>query len=173
MTMQVASSPAGGVVREGDRIIVPRVLGNWAGAPLPPACVKCGRPSARPLSRSFYWHAPWVYLLILPGLLFYAIVALATRKRMDLQIPLCASHRSRRRNQILAAWLLAAAGVGAIFLFGALELDMGIGALVMIALILAGAIMGVLVSSPLRPVRIDDRCGVFKGCAEPFLRQVR
>ncbi len=172
MFQQRTSRPPGSILRDGELMVVPRRLGTQEGAPLPPFCVKCAAPSGPPLARSFYWHEPWVYLLVLPGLLIYAIVALATRKRMDLKVPLCPPCRTRRRNLILTAWLIAAGGVANMFLFAALSLDMGVATLILVAALLAAGVMGALVASPLRPKRIDDLWGVFKGCHQDFLRRL-
>ena len=64
-----------GAWREGNVLIVRK---NVA---LPPRCVKCGAPAEGPLmKRTYYWHDPILYILILAGILIYAIVALIVRK---------------------------------------------------------------------------------------------
>src|SRR5688572_23321251 len=53
-------------------------------------CVKCNAPTGpERLKRVLYWHHPAVYLLIIPGILFYAIAALIARKKAIVHLPLC------------------------------------------------------------------------------------
>jgi hypothetical protein len=60
---------------------------------LPPVCTCCGAPSAEYRSKNFSWHPPWIGVLILAGLLPYALVALILTKRMTVSAPLCERHR--------------------------------------------------------------------------------
>jgi hypothetical protein len=170
MSFLGAQQPAGGVVREGKKLVVPRVGGLEAGAELPPICVKCGLPSEKPLRRNFFWYAPWLYVLLLFPLIFL-IVALVARRKMVLHVPMCENHRSRRRNLLLMAAGIAVAGLFVPFLMNAMGSDVALGVALMIVMLLAGAIIGSQVSNPIQPSRIDDRCGVFTGCAEVFLQQ--
>ncbi|HUJ81274.1 MAG TPA: hypothetical protein VLW83_05295, partial [Candidatus Acidoferrales bacterium] len=74
-----AASAASGVYRDGKNLVVTR------GAEVPPICVRCGEAATGGLLlKKFYWHEPWVYLLLLPGVIWYIIAALIVRKRMDL-----------------------------------------------------------------------------------------
>ena len=53
------------VYRDGDKLDVPR------GASLPPYCVKCGMPSSGdPIQKTFFWHSPLLFLLVLVNLVF-------------------------------------------------------------------------------------------------------
>lgn len=175
-TQLAAPPPSHSVQRDapdGSRLFVPRAhLGTDAGVPFPPFCVKCGAPSTAPLERSYYWHEPWVYLFILPGLLIYAILALAVRRRLNVIVPLCAEHRRRRRRTILAAWLVVLGGTAIPI---ALAAQLGVGAgwtfLLIPVGIIAGGIIGVS-ANPLTPKRIDDAGGTFNGAGEPFLRKL-
>jgi hypothetical protein len=60
---------------------------------LPPVCLCCGAPSAEYRSKNFSWHPPWIIVLIVLGLLPFAIVALVLTKRMTVSAPLCARHK--------------------------------------------------------------------------------
>jgi len=72
------------VYRDGNILVVP------SGCCLPATCVKCGMPvSGKPLTKTFRWHSSWLYLLILPGLLFYVIAALAVEKKARIDVPFC------------------------------------------------------------------------------------
>src|SRR5205814_1141094 len=91
------TATAVGVWREGNQMVVRQ------GARLPDACVKCGGPpNGRPLRKTFYWHQPALAVLILAGVLLYAIVALIVRKSIRLEVPLCQAHAARRRNMMTA-----------------------------------------------------------------------
>jgi hypothetical protein len=128
---------------------VPSRIANLLYVPqnssLPANCVQCGQPSTTLVKKTFYWHPAWVYILILPGLLIYAIAALAIRKGMKLQVPLCHVHSQARRTKI---WSAAALLVGFLpFLAG-------------------------IVSNILKPTYIDLSYATFKGASEDFLRQL-
>jgi hypothetical protein len=165
--------PSPAVHRQGKLLFIPRItLGNPASAPLPPLCVKCGAPSTSLLKRNLYWHEPWVYVLILPGLLIYAIAAVAMRKQLEVNVPLCGAHRAGRRKAILAAWLIALGGIALTFVFGAAGWNMGVAALLAFVMVLTGGVVGSVVSSPIKPRRIDDYGGLFVGCGEDFLRHL-
>lgn len=77
---------------EGDTLIVKR------GARLPDRCLLCNAPATTRVTKRFTWHPAWYYLLILGGLLLYVLVALIFSRRMELELPLCDSHRRRRRR---------------------------------------------------------------------------
>ena len=46
--------------------------------------------------RKFYWHSPWMYLLILLHILVYLIAALAVRKTAVHNVGLCSARHQRR-----------------------------------------------------------------------------
>lgn len=103
----------GSIVRDGQFLRIAR-----EGVVLPPRCVKCNEPadSKGPLRRIIYWHSPGWYLLVLfPGLLFYALIALIVRKKAVVQVALCEQHRGWRRTAITMAWLGSIAALTGIF----------------------------------------------------------
>jgi hypothetical protein len=156
-------APTTGVWREGPRIVVVQ------GAVLPPACVKCNAPAdGPPVRKTLYWHHPALYLIILAGVLIYAIVALIVRQKGDVSLYLCKRHRSRRVRAILAAWLGVAAGVVLIF-YGANssmpEVCCPLGILVCIGAI----IYGVIGARRLWPARIDSQYLWLRGAGREFL----
>ncbi len=75
-------------------------------AKLPDRCIKCNQPAAHRIRQRLYWHSPFLYLLILLNLIVYVIVATIVRKNAVVSLPLCATHRSKRRKGIALAWLL-------------------------------------------------------------------
>jgi hypothetical protein len=86
-------------------------------AQLPPQCIKCCAPAeGKPLKRKLTWHPGWVYLLILPGLLFYAIVAMSIQEKATISVGLCGKHRSRRRMHLWIAWLIFFASIAFFFI---------------------------------------------------------
>jgi len=98
--------------RDGKILVVP------LGASLPRMCVQCGEPSSgEPLTKTFRWHSPWLYLLIFPGLLLYVIAALAVQERASIDVPFCTSHRSWRTRMNLAGAVLLIGFLPTCFLF--------------------------------------------------------
>jgi hypothetical protein len=81
---------------------------------LPDICMKCGARATTEKLKRFSWQPPWVYVLLLAGLLPFLIVALILTKRMRVPIPLCAEHR---RHWTWRGWLVGG-GFFAIFLLG-------------------------------------------------------
>src|SRR5262245_29232130 len=41
------------------------------GAMLPNRCVVCNAPGKHRVQKTFFWHEPWIYVLILGGVLIY------------------------------------------------------------------------------------------------------
>ena len=63
------------------------------GYELPSVCMYCGAAATRRKSKMFSWHPPWVYLLLLAGLLPFVLVALIMTQRRRIDAPLCDQHR--------------------------------------------------------------------------------
>jgi len=164
----LAPTDGAGIVRAGKVLVVPL----HAGAGLPDHCVKCGEPAAGyRLVRKETWHPPWVYALLMFNLLFYAIGAMVTRKRMELHVPLCEQHRKRRFHWLLGSGLVMGASV-LTCAGGALLSDSDLGVvfmLVSLVLLVGGLIALVSNQRPLRAARIDETEGRFTGAAPAFL----
>jgi hypothetical protein len=166
-TAGAPAAPAGGLRRENDLLIVGR------GAALPPYCVKCGQPAEKYVSRNFGWHNPWLYLLLLVNILVYAIVATVVMKRMKLDVPLCAEHRSRRSMFLWGGWglLLAAIPLGVVV--GSMGTDNeGIGVLAGLACFIASIVLLIMGNLLMRPKVIDDNQATFTGVSPAFLQYV-
>ena len=171
MQSLLGDAGAGHVYRKGKVIVVPR------GAVLPPFCVKCGAPAADDGKKtSFSWHSRWLYLLILfTGPLFYVIVALVVRKKVDLIMPLCEAHRRLRRQLFWAGILLVAGSApAAIFYEEVLSGSTGWAVLLTFVLFMAGLIVFSPARAFLRPVCIDETRGEaeFEGLTESVLAQL-
>ena len=64
------------------------------GSAFPDRCIKCNDSAAPPARRyKLYWHSAWLYLLVLVNILIYLIVALAVRKRTEVEVGLCERHQ--------------------------------------------------------------------------------
>jgi len=136
-------------------------------AMLPPLCVRCNEPAdGKPIKRNFSWHHPTLFLLILAGLLVYAIVALVVQKKGTVYLSLCPRHRSRRLMMGLTAGALALGGLAMMILAGAI--GEGWPAAVGGLMLLAAIIMGVA-NQTLTAKRIDDHFLWLKGAGREFL----
>jgi|HubBroStandDraft_4_1064222.scaffolds.fasta_scaffold02670_2 hypothetical protein len=155
---------AGTIHRDGNILVVP------SGGCLPATCVKCGTPvSGKPLTMTFRWHSSWLYLLILPGLLFYVIAVLAVQKKARVDVPFCEAHRSWRIRMNVAGAVLLIGSVPASLLLGAFDIGGGVVALMAVAMAFSGAVVLAIVGSSLAPVYIDETCVRLKGAGEQFL----
>ena len=158
-------------VRQGSQLILPNP-GPAQAAVLPPFCVRCNAPSnGKPLTKTLYWHHPALYLVILAGVIIYAIVALIVRKTMKVQVPLCPHHAQRRGTAVMLSWLMPLIGIADVIVLPRFGVDMGFAVLLMFALVLAGLITWVIVSTPIRPKLIDQYRGIFTGFCEEFLQR--
>lgn len=155
------------VYRDGNILVVP------SGCCLPATCVKCGTPvSGKLLTKNFRWHSSWLYLLILPGLLFYVIAALAVQKKARIDVPFCEAHRSWRTRMNVAGAVLLCGSVPVSFLLASLDISGGVVALFAVAMALSGLVVLATVGSSLAPVYIDERCARLKGAGEQFLSSI-
>jgi hypothetical protein len=165
-----------GVCREGNLVVLPKNFST-----LPQRCVKCNGEVSGPYhwNKTLYWHNPALYIMILfPGLLIYAIVAIIVRKSAKVDASLCEHHGRQRGNRILTGWLIAVGGIASIIAaiyFGNLPnsdptqiLGPILGWLggLMILFSLFWAIFAVRV---LRPQKIDDRFAWLAGAGPEFL----
>ena len=146
----------------------------------PDRCVKCNAPGdGRPVVKTLYWHHPALFILILfPGLIIYAIVALCVRKSGKVSLSLCPVHRSVRRRNMMIAWGVALLGLtlligGPVIASNTNGHDndwIGVtGALSGIVLILTGAILGATIVPVVSPRKIDEYWLYLKGAGRPFL----
>ena len=156
-----------GACRDGKTLIIPR------GASLPASCVKCGQPAQTPWVKKFAWHTPWLYFLIIfPGLLIYAIVAMIVQKKIELKIPLCDFHHAERKRWMIIGTIciVGCIPVGMIVSM-ALNFDAWVGWLVGFVMLIASVVFFGM-SSLIKPTKIDDHAGEFKGAGEAFLNML-
>lgn len=157
------------VWRDGNELVA------LVDAPLPPRCVKCNRPVHGTIKpRTFFWHSPWLFLLVLINLLIALIVVAIVRKKSVHPAALCEEHATLRRKVILGAWATALAapfiGVGVAAIAG----DLGglVGAGVTVLLVLGALVFGGMKGRVMLPRRIDKRMARFTGCGDAFLRSL-
>lgn len=155
-------APHEGCRREGEFVFVPK------GGDLPPRCIRCNAPARRPVkARTLMWHAPALYLLILVGLLLYAIVALIVRKRVTVSPGLCASHAAQRtRERLVGVGVSLGSLIG---VFAALSSDAGATAPALGVLGLVALVVTAIRTRLIYPKRIDDRGATLAGFGAPFL----
>lgn len=153
---------AGGVWRHGDQLLV------YKYAQLPDRCIKCNSPaSGGRVARTLYWHPPWVYAFLFLGPLLYLVVAAIIQKRARVELTVCAGHAAKRRNLILAGWvlfLLALSGIvigvnGNSALFGLLG----------VLFFLTWVVVLLVVNQFVSVVRIDGEYVWIKNVASEFL----
>lgn len=155
---------------EGNLIIAPPVVD------LPHRCIFCNESEAKRLTMKYSWHHPALYLLILAGILIYAIVALIIQKKATVQMSLCAMHASRRRRKMLLFWLVPLIMIGVIIAGPVLENARVIGRDMSLPFILFG-ILGLIIALAvaalsgrlLKPKFIDERMLKLAGAGRPFL----
>lgn len=162
----IASAPGAVAQRYGKKLYLPRF------ASLPPNCVKCGQAAKKPYRKKFYWHAPWLYILIVfPGLLIYAIVALIVRKSIELDVPLCDYHHgSIRQKRLIGAILLLGCIPGGMVMNMALGFSEGTAWLAGVVAFIAGLVFFSVAGSVMAPKKIDDAHAEFGGVAAEFLQ---
>lgn len=164
-----AAQTAPGAKRQGNLLFVP------LGVALPPYCVRCGAPSTgEPIKQNYRWHPSWVYLLILPGVLIYLIVAAIVSKKCILAVPVCDAHRRQRLNFLLVglALLLMCVPIGLLFgrLVGGAD-DVG-WSLLMIVVLFFTSIFMFAARALLQPKMISDTHALFKKAGENFLNML-
>ena len=159
--------------QDGIRLVVPK------DGPLPMRCVKCNGPAAPEFTwrKTLYWHTPALYILIVfPGLLIYAIVALIVRKRSRVEAGLCELHGRKRRKRILIGWLIALAGAASIagaFWAGSQQNNLaGILALAGIVLLLTSLVWALVAVRVLWPSQIDARYAWLNGACPEYLQSL-
>ena len=134
-------------------------------APWPDRCVKCNAPAhGYRLKQSLYWHPAWVYILILPGLLIYAVVALVIRKPYVGHVGLCAKHRQRRTILRTTGVFVMLASLGSCVT--------GLDSSAMMGLGVFGIILGLILIQigqfVVRPKKITDAYAWLK-CGQAFV----
>ena len=174
-----ATPPVAGIVLEDGYVLPPppSLGGVWReqstlvmtkDATLPDNCVKCDAPAnGFRLKRTFSWHHPALYVLILIAWLIYLIIALAVRKQATVYLGLCQEHYQRRRNFLIVGWVALAAGILLTIL--AFSSDYPAFGLFGILIFLISVIWLAFVARVVNVKKIDDRFVWLTGLNENFL----
>ena len=145
-----------------------KILVLRPGSALPHRCIKCNAPAELPIKkRKIYWHHPAWYILIFIAILLYAVIALAVRKKAEIQPGLCATHSKRRKIGLSLIWGGLLLGVGLMFA-GAVD-DAGALAALGGLVLLIGLIWGSIFARLLTPNRIDKDFIRLRGAGKDFL----
>jgi hypothetical protein len=129
--------------------IVGSNLVAMSGAPLPDVCLKCGaRTNLVRKPKKFQWVPQWTYVLLVLSLLLGAIAMAILQKRGTLDLPLCASCKSRWTQATVAIVLTVLAIFLVLPLVGvvAAVLPEDIGPLVAVMLMVGWLVAVVVVS---------------------------
>jgi hypothetical protein len=138
-------------------------------AQLPERCIKCNAPTRNTLKRNLRWHHPAIYILIVAGFLFYAILALVVSKTATVHVGLCETHVAARKRDILITWLLVLLSFASFYL--AVKTDEMTLLLVGVAIFLGGVIYGIVKARVVAPQKIDDHYVWLTGINTNYLQQ--
>ena len=135
-------------------------------SPLPDTCIRCNAAAnGFKLRRTLSWHSRWYYLLIIPGLLVYAIVAVLVRKKAVVDIGLCEVHQKKRKTIIWACWAGVLAGFSTLFLS---PLDSVLPVFGILVVIFA-MVFGILKSRMIHATKIDPDFVWIRGACPDYL----
>lgn len=135
---------------------------------LPAVCMCCGAPATQHVRKVFSWYPPWVLVLLLAGVIPFAIVASVLSKRMRIAAPLCGAHKGHWFRRALLVWLsllaLIVLSIGLIVLVSMANRQLGHGGdlsgwvCLGIVVLLVGWIVLVAVQqyTAIRPTEITD-----------------
>jgi hypothetical protein len=158
-----------GVFRMSDnRLVVHKA------AALPAVCIKTGLAAETSVRRTLYWHHPLLILLVVfPGILIYAIVALIVRKSATLQFPITYRARNKLRWRLAVGFISLLGAPICLFIGVSLahnqsEVFGWIGAFLFLALFI-NAIVFLLLGRLVTPTKITDQFCVVKGVSPQYL----
>jgi len=147
---------------------------------MPKVCMACGAPATVRKSKKFAWHPPWVYALLLAGLLPALIVAAILTKRMTLTAPFCDRHKRYffLRNDVLVISLILLLVLGCAGFYGSFVVqerpnsDLGFlyalaFGLTFLCWLIVAAVLG---HRSIRPSEITDRSITLVNVSEEYAR---
>jgi hypothetical protein len=112
------AAPAARVIEpmSSDLRIAGRCLVARRDANLPPICIITAEPQRAPgttRTKKLYWHASWVYLLILVNILVFAVVGLILRRSARITYSISPAARRERNRR---TWISVGVFLGGIVL---------------------------------------------------------
>lgn len=173
-TPLTASGISQGIWRDGKKLVVHR------DAVLPPICVKTNEPSVRKIKRKYYWRHPAVLSLVLLNVLIYIIVAMAIRKRHDLEVPVSEETADNRRNWMAIGWIISLGAIGLCIASIAWMLEpannslagYGVGGLILSGItLIVGAFFGARAAGILYPKKMTGSATWFNGAHWEYLER--
>ena len=173
-------APAGIVLEDGYVLPPPPSMGGvWRDnktlvmtkdASLPDQCVKCNAPAhGFKLKRKLSWHHPALYVVILVAWIIYLVLAVALSKRATVFLGLCTEHVTRRRNFLIAGWIMFALGLIAPVVAFSNDYP-GLG-LLGILLLFVSIFWLVFANRVVTVKKIDDRLVFLNGIDSQYLAQ--
>jgi hypothetical protein len=146
---------------------------------LPRVCMVCGGDADKYLRKKFAWEPPWIYVLVLLGLigiLIAAILLSVLRKTMVVYCPMCSRHQSHWVRKAVWSW-----GLLAVWLFGLVALigvgselkgDSHVGPFVLggiLYTLVLFVVIGLISTRGVRPKEITDYEIVLTGLHDEFV----
>lgn len=176
----IDTPPAGIVLEDGYVLPPPPQAGTWQegktlimdkNASLPDYCVKCNAPAnGLRLRKRLRWHHPLLYLLVIPGVLIYAIVATFLSQQATIEFGICTDHKRRRR--VIWGIGIALLIIGLIMPVAALGNDQGGVAGIGFLVLLTSIVWLVMASKFVTVKKMDERfvwmTGINKGFLDHF-----
>jgi hypothetical protein len=152
--------------------------------PLPEICAVCGANATTWKAKKFVWQPPWVWILLLAGVLPFAIVAIILTKRMRVRIPFCDEHRNhwRWRTHVIFGGFFAVVGLCILYIVTLATVGEGHKSGALFGLVCGGSLLGlsvwvvvaIVVSvTAVRPAEITDYTITLKGVSQEFAEAVR
>jgi len=151
---------------------------------LPRLCMKCGAPATHFVKKSFRWYPPWINILILAGLLIWAILASILAKTASIRAPFCDEHEGHWRIRSRICWIpllgtllvliigitisVIAEGNRNLMDLGGIVAAVGGGSFVLWLLVSA-----FVQQTGIRPTEITDDSATFKQVNEDFIAALR
>lgn len=154
----------GTIWRKGKSLVMRR------DAVFPDCCVYCNdSANGYRLKRTYYWHHPALYLLILTPfapLILYFIVSVLTRKSVTVAVPLCRRHHRRLVLKRLIALGIFMASLA--FLAAGINFTSGVLAVLALATFVGALVGAGFADRVLAATRIDETQVVFSGTGSAF-----
>lgn len=161
--------------REENRLLI-KSDGSQSARCLPERCIKCDE--SAPTHHKFLtlsWHNPIFYVLILAGILPYALAYLIIRRTVTIRVSLCAKHHKRRHLAIILGVSIIAIAficlIAAIFMNSPTSQGLfGLLLLSFFVLLLTGVIATLFGAQICTAHKLDDQGNAWiDGVGEPFL----
>jgi len=138
------------------------------GANFPPRCIQCNSPDTLKWKlRSLTWAPPYLYLVLLVGLIPAIIILMIFQRKAKIQTASCAACRKKLLTQRLIAWGIFLAAIASFA--AAIGLENGYLALLGVVLIFAALIYGVVMGRAFTITRIEKSVVTLKGLGPHFV----